>query len=110
MQTSPSRSTRFTTTVPALAAVLVTAMLVSMAMATGTAPRLTTGVAMHAMLLGGTGQTRETVGVDARTPVRTVAAARPASLRRVEIGGHAVILASLASGPARGDLPPPARG
>ena len=65
---------------------------------------------MHAMLLGGTGQTRETVGVDARTPVRTVATARPASLRRVEFGGHDATLASLASGPARGNLPPPARG
>jgi len=110
MQTTSSRPTRLATTVPALAAVLVTAMLVSVAMATGTAPRLAPGVAMHAMLLGGSGQTRESVGVDTRTEVRPAPAGRIAEPGRRLVGDRDATLASFASGPGRGNLPPPVRG
>jgi hypothetical protein len=110
MQTTTSRSTRLATTVPALAAVLVTAMLVSMAMATGTAPRLASSVAVHAMLLGGSGQARESIGVAPRSAARPAPAPRTSDASHPPVGGHDVLLASLASVPGRGDLPPPARG
>lgn len=111
MSSSPSRSTRLAATVPAMAAVLVSAMLISMAMATGTAPRLASSVAVHAMLLGASGQSRETTVTDDR-PVTAFGAApdRPATGRPALRGDHEATLASRASAPGRGDLPPPVRG
>lgn len=111
MTTATTGSSRLPTTVPALAAVLVSAMLLSVAVATGTAPRLTSGVAMQAMLFGSTGSH----GHDATSAI--VVSPLPETPRPTAIPGHAAaivdhdtFLVTAPSMPGRGALPPPAVG
>lgn len=109
MSTSSTAPSRVSTAVPALAAVLVSAMLLSVAVATGTAPRLAPGVAVHAMLFGTTGaQGHDVAAVAPATPARQ--ASRPTIVRGrgLTSARHDAFLASAPSTPGRGDLPPPA--
>ena len=103
-----ARVTRPATTVPTMAAVLVSALLLTMAMATGTSPRLAPSMAMHAMLLGGSG------GQHHDAPLVAVEAPDPSPRRAdgLEIGRPrattlASFLASAPTMPGRGNLPPP---
>lgn len=108
MSTASTGTSRLSTTVPALAAVLVSAMLLSVAVATGTAPRLAPGVAVHAMLFGTTGtQGHDAAAVATATPERH--ASRPSIVRGRGPAAvrHDAFLASAPSMPGRGDLPPP---
>lgn len=109
MSTPSTVPSRVSTAVPALAAVLVSAMLLSVAVATGTAPRLAPGVAVHAMLFGTTGaQGHDAAAVVATAPARQTSRASIRPGRVLAEARHDAFLASAPSMPGRGDLPPPA--
>ena len=96
-------------TLPALAAVMVTALLLSAVVVGGGVPRMMPVEAVHAVL--GTGRTA-TMALEVRAvsdgafATRSGGPLEPAASR--DPGDHARFLAVAASGPARGDLPPPA--
>lgn len=103
-----ARVTRPTTTVPTMAAVLVSALLLTMAMATGTSPRLAPGMAMHAMLLGGSGgQHHDAPLVAVDTPDPTPRRTDGIATRRPRATTLESFLASAPTMPGRGNLPPP---
>ncbi len=104
-----ARITRPTATVPTMATVLVSALLLTMAMATGTAPRLAPGMAMHAMLLGGSGsQHHEAPIIAAEGPESTPDAGEGRDADRPRATSHESFLRSAPTMPGRGSLPPPA--
>ena len=102
------RASRPTASVPTMATVLVSALLLTMAMATGTAPRLAPGMAMHAMLLGGSGgQHHEAPVIAVEAPESMPEAGDRGLADRPRAATHESFLRSAPTMPGRGNLPPP---